>query len=71
MKNFKKRFLNGKDALAGKHLKINTRKSNGKQVRRRTVQMQDRSIWSLWEESNGQFSHAQNVETGFMADVQK
>ena len=28
-------------------------------------------MWSLWEESNGQFSGARNVETGLMADVRK
>ena len=42
----------GKYGFEGKHLKS---KSNGKQVRRRTVQKQDRSTWSLWEESDGQF----------------
>ena len=27
-----------------------------KRVRRRTIQKQDRSVWSLWEESHSQFS---------------
>ena len=57
MEDLKERFWNWKDALESKGLKINTRKtSDGKRVRRRTIQKQDRSMWSLWEESHGQFS---------------
>ena len=57
MKDLKERFWNWKDALESRGLKVNTRKtSDGKRVRRRTIQNQDRSMWSLWEESHGQFS---------------
>ena len=42
------------------HWKVKARnkknKSDGKRIGRRTVQKQDRSMWSLWEESNSQFS---------------
>ena len=31
-------------------------KSDGKRVRRRIIQKQDRSMWSLWEESHGQLN---------------
>ena len=58
MEDLKERFWNWKDALESKGLKINTRKTkvtvSGR--RRRAVQKQDRSMWSLWEESHGQFS---------------
>ena len=37
----------------GQHQK---NKSDGKLIGRRTVQKQDRPMWSLWEETNGQFS---------------
>ena len=39
----------------GQHQK---NKSDSKQVGRRTIQKQDISMWSLWEESHGQFSAA-------------
>ena len=56
MTDLKGRFWNRKNALENK-LKINTRKtSDGKWVRRRTIQKQDRSMWNLWEQSHGQFS---------------
>ena len=53
MEDLKERFWNWKDALESKGLKVNTRKTR---VRRKTIQKQDRSMWSLWEESHGQFS---------------
>ena len=57
MEDLKERFWNWKDALESKGLKVNTRKtSDGKRVGRRTIQKQNRSMWSLWEESHGQFS---------------
>ena len=57
MKDLKERFWNWKNALKSKGLKVNTRKkSDGKRVGGRTVQKQGRFMWSLWEESNGQFS---------------
>ena len=58
MENLKERFWNWKDTLKSKGLKVNTKKSksDGKRVRRETSQKQDRSMWSLWEESHGQFS---------------
>ena len=58
MEDLKERFWNWKDALESKGLKVNTRKTKlmVRRVRRRTIQKQDRSMWSLWEESHGQFS---------------
>ena len=57
MEDLKERFWNWKNALESKGLKVNTRKtSDGKRVKRRTIQKQDRSVWSLWEESHDQFS---------------
>ena len=55
IEDLKERFWNWKDALESKDLKINTRKnkSDGKQVGRRTIQKQDRSMWSSWEQSHG------------------
>ena len=49
MEDLKKRFWNWKDALENKGLKVNTRKtrSDGKQVGKKTIQKQDRSMWSL------------------------
>ena len=58
MENLKERFSNWKDALESKGLKVSTRKNKfyGKRVGRRAIQKQNRSMWSLWEESHGQFS---------------
>ena len=58
MEDFKKIFWNWKDALESKGLKVNTKKnkSDGKCVGRRTIQKQDRSMWSMWEENHGQFN---------------
>ena len=57
MEDLKERFCNWKDALESTSLKVITRKkSYGKRVRRRTIQKQDKSMWSLWEESHGQCS---------------
>ena len=57
MEDLKERLWNRKNALESKDLKVNTRKNktDGKQVRRRTTQEQHRFMWSLWEESHGQF----------------
>ena len=35
--------------------------SDGKRVRRRTIQKTDKSMWSLWEKSHGQFSVVQKI----------
>ena len=57
MEDLKERFWNWNDALESKRLKVNTRKtSDGKRVGRRTIQEQDRSMWTLWEDGHGQFS---------------
>ena len=53
LEDLKERFSNWKDALESQDQK---NKSDGKRVGRRTIQKQDRSMWSLWEESHGQFS---------------
>ena len=49
MKDLKERFWNEKDALESKGLKVNTKKNknDGKQIGRRTIEKQDRSMWSL------------------------
>ena len=52
MEDLKDRLWNWKDALESQSLKVNTKKKNktdGKQVRKRTIQEQHRSMWSLWE----------------------
>ena len=69
MEDLKERSCYRKDALEskGQHQK---NKSDGKRVEKRTIQKQDRSMWSLWESWPIQCC-AQNVEIGFMADVQK
>ena len=54
MENLKEGFWNWKGALESKGLKVNTRKT--KNDGRRTIQMQGRFMWSLWEKSHGQFS---------------
>ena len=58
MEDLKERFWSWKDALESKGLEVNTRKNeiDGKRIRRQTIQKQDRSMWSLWEKSHGQFS---------------
>ena len=54
---FKGKILELEGALESKSLKVNTRKtSDGKWVRRKTIQKQDRSMWSLLEKSHNQFS---------------
>ena len=50
-KDLKERFCNWKEAFDDQHQK---NKSDDVRVGRRTVQKQDRSIWSLCEESDGQ-----------------
>ena len=58
MEDLKKKFWNWKNAMKSKGLKVNTKqnKIDGKRVGRRTIQKEDRSMWSLWEENHGQFS---------------
>ena len=66
MEDLRKRFWNWKGARKskGQHQKTRDVKRVG-----RTVQKLDRSMWSLWEESLPILCCAQNVKTGFMADV--
>ena len=63
MEDLKERFWNWKDALESKGFKgqYQKNKSDDKQVGRRTIQKQDRSMWSLWEENYGQFSVAHKM----------
>ena len=58
MKYLNSRFWNWKGAAECKGLKVNTRKTKVivSGSKKRTIQKQDRSMWSLWEESHGQFS---------------
>ena len=55
--DLKERFWNSKDALESKGFKGQNQKnkSGGMRVGRETIQKQDRSTWSLWEESCAQF----------------
>ena len=73
MEDLKERFCNWKNALESKDLKVNQKnKSDVKQVRRIPIQKQDRSMWSLWGGESWPIQcYAQNVEAGFMANVQK
>ena len=58
MENLKERFWNWKDAPESKGLKVNIGKIkvmvSGSE--RKLFQKQDRSMWGLWEENNGQFN---------------
>ena len=56
MEDLKEKFWIGKDALESSFKGQHQKNKIDKRDLRRTVQKQDKSLWSLWEESDGQFS---------------
>ena len=58
IEDLRERFWNRKDALESKRLKVNTRKTKVmvSKLEGELFKSKDRSKWSLWEDSLGQFS---------------